>query len=103
MYVSSCTTVEKVFTGNAAKGSTLPGVNGKSRPEQPLNDFHKIICPFFNDAVGTTIRCEGFRPKTLVSQTFGGIRDLKKYRNNYCDTFSYGKCELCKVIMKKYE
>ncbi|MBE6563163.1 MAG: hypothetical protein E7660_05445 [Ruminococcaceae bacterium] len=67
------------------------------------NDFYKVICPFFKGLHGSVIDCEGLIPGTNSTTNFGRKNALKRHRNAYCDTFAFGKCELCKALLKKYD
>ncbi len=67
------------------------------------NDCYKIICPFFRDLNGNTIRCEGLIPDTRTATSFRSARAMKRYRRGFCDTFSYDSCAICKALLKKYD
>lgn len=84
------------------KLSTAP-TEVRRRRKKSENDYYKVVCPFFIDLSGHCIRCEGIIPDTKVSTSFGNIRAMKKYRRVFCNTFDYEKCELCRVLKKKYD
>lgn len=74
-----------------------------SRRKKAENDYYKVICPFFHDLSGHSIRCEGVIAETKVITSFGNIRAMKKHRRKFCNTFDYEKCDLCKVLSSKYD
>lgn len=99
---------ENYVNGSAAAGTVMPIRvtdihDTKSSEKCSENDYYKVICPFFCDLSGHTIRCEGIIPHTKSVTSFGNVRRMKKHRRVYCNTFSYESCELCRALMKKYE
>ncbi len=88
---------------NAREVLSAPNPTAGRRKKKSENDYYKVICPFFFDLSGHSIRCEGIIKDTKVSTSFGNVRAMKKHRRKFCNTFDYEKCELCKVLQSKYD
>lgn len=63
-----------------------------------------VKCPFYkkNDAVH--IRCEGISACSRVILQFNTKNQMLRHMNKFCkQETDYRKCDICKMLLKKYE
>lgn len=67
-----------------------------------MYDDVEAICPYFVRSDKRKIVCEGMKDYSLGLE-FDRARERDIYREKYCNTYDYTKCDICVLLNKKYE
>lgn len=62
----------------------------------------KVVCPFYQDDSPKSIICEGVFSRFCV-QNFSEGEKKKAHIKNVCACNDYKKCEIAKILSKKYD
>ncbi|MCQ2452953.1 MAG: hypothetical protein MJ075_07490 [Oscillospiraceae bacterium] len=62
-----------------------------------------VLCPFFKEATGRSLRCEGAMDGSTVTQFFRRSEDKLAYKRIYCDTWQHKACAIYAVANGKYD
>lgn len=67
-------------------------------------DNYYVSCPFYKKDEPVKIRCEGLEDDNRIILQFYTAQKKKTYMDQFCKSQAdYKKCEICKMIEKKYE
>ncbi|MDD3369135.1 MAG: hypothetical protein PHP50_09660 [Lachnospiraceae bacterium] len=70
----------------------------------PTNfDDVEAMCPFYQRGDKRKIVCEGPEDQYSLELVFDARSDRDKHREEYCNTYNYHNCHVCKLIERKYE
>lgn len=61
-----------------------------------------VVCPFYIKEDGRSITCEGITDKCNISLHFRSPRLKKQHHDIFC-AHSYACCEVCRMLLQKYE
>lgn len=64
-------------------------------------DNADAICPFFQTSGIKMVTCEGVTADNMVCVLFQDTKKRLAWRRTFCDR-DYKKCEIYKMVMKKY-
>lgn len=65
-------------------------------------DDAKAKCPFYQRGGSNKIVCEGIIKNSVTVQEFNTKNDRNTHKSRYCDG-QYSKCELYKMLQRKYD
>lgn len=62
------------------------------------------VCPFYQNAEGFKVKCEGFNEGTRICLCFADKNRMNRHTKIYCRNINgYYNCPLYPVIYKQYE
>lgn len=64
-------------------------------------DDVEAICPYFIRSSKNKIVCEGMG-EYEIGLEFDYSAERNLHRQKFCNTYDYGKCEICKLLDTKY-
>lgn len=68
-----------------------------------IYDVCHAKCPFFMTSGKRNVMCEGITNNCKIILDFSTEENRNKYRESFCDTLQYQKCNIYSTLIKKYE
>lgn len=66
-----------------------------------MYDDVEAICPYFLRSGAKKVVCEGMHDYSIGLE-FDHKEERNKHRETYCNTYEYGRCQVCQIIERKY-